>query len=75
MSSRPYAYAVALHSGGRHEEAMPVLKDTLRNLRTIAIFQALASFSWMAGDAVAALGYAERLATMAPSGQDVAARI
>lgn len=48
-----YVYAVALHSGGRHEEATTVFNETLCN--RLATFQAFASFSRMAGDAVAAL--------------------
>lgn len=65
-----YVYAVALHSGGRREEAMSVLKKALRDhSNNRDILQALVSFNRMAGDAAAALEYAEQLATLGPSDQ------
>ncbi|RTM13418.1 MAG: tetratricopeptide repeat protein [Bradyrhizobiaceae bacterium] len=67
-----YVYAVALHSGGRYEEAMTVLKDVLRDHpNDREVLQALVSFSRMAGDTAAALGYAEQLATAGPPDQDL----
>ena len=63
-----YVYAIALHSGGTRDEALAVLKDALRNHPSDRdILQALVSYSRIAGDAAAALGYAERLATVAPN--------
>ncbi len=65
-----YVYAVALHSGGRRDEAMTVLREALRNHpNNREILQALISFSRMAGNAVAALGYAEQLAIVEPGDQ------
>ena len=61
-----YVYAVALHSSGGRDEAMTMLKDTLkRHPGDRGILQALVSFSRMAGDATAALRYAEQLAVIA----------
>jgi predicted CXXCH cytochrome family protein len=61
-----YVYAVALHSSGGRDEAMTMLKDTLkRHPGDREILQALVSFSRMAGDATAALRYAEQLAVIA----------
>ncbi|MBC7576365.1 tetratricopeptide repeat protein [Tardiphaga sp. vice278] len=68
-----YVYAVALHSAGRYEEAMTVLKEALRNHPTDReVLQALVSFSRNAGDAAAALGYAEQLATVGPPDPNLA---
>ena len=62
-----YVYAVALHSGDRREEAMTVLKQALRDRpNDREILQALVSFTRMAGDATAALGYAEQLYVLLP---------
>jgi predicted CXXCH cytochrome family protein len=62
-----YVYAVALHSGGRGGEAMKILKDALtRHPADREILLALVSFSRMAGDTLAALGYAEQLLLTAP---------
>lgn len=71
-----YVYAVALHSGGRRTEAIAVLQQALQSHpNSREILQALVSFSRVAGDAAAALGYAEKLATIAPPDQDLAALI
>jgi tetratricopeptide (TPR) repeat protein len=71
-----YVYAVALHSGGRHEEAISVLKQALRDHPANRdILQGLVSFNRMAGDAVAALAYAERLASLGPPDQGLTALI
>jgi predicted CXXCH cytochrome family protein len=62
-----YVYAVALHSGDRREEAMVVLKEALKSHpNDRSILSALVSFNRAAGDASAALGYAERLAVITP---------
>ncbi len=59
--------AVALHSTGRGEEAMRVLKEILvRHPGDHDTLLALVSFSRDAGDVAAALGYAEQLARVAP---------
>ncbi|XUM19962.1 tetratricopeptide repeat protein [Bradyrhizobium oligotrophicum S58] len=71
-----YVYAVALHSGGRYAEAMTVLKQALRDHPNDRdMLQALIAFSRMAGDAAAALGYAERLAAIGPPDQGLVALI
>ncbi len=63
-----YVYGVALHSGGRGAEAMTILKDALtRHPADREILLALVSFSRMAGDTSAALGYAEQLLVTAPN--------
>jgi predicted CXXCH cytochrome family protein len=71
-----YVYAVALYSDGRHEQAMAVLKEALRNHSNDRdILQALVSFSREAGNTQAALDYAERLSTVSPPHQGLAALI
>lgn len=71
-----YVYAVALHSAGRAGEAMTVLTKGLedhpgqRDMLSAALL-----FSREAGNAVAALGYAERLATITPDDRSLAALI
>ena len=68
-----YVYAVALHSGGRREEAMAVLKEALKSHpNDREILQALVSFSRIAGDATAALHYAEQLAIVEPGDHSLA---
>ena len=62
-----YVLAVALHSSGQRNEAMTVLKNALRSHPgNRDILAALISFSRLAGDLTAALGYAERLAIVRP---------
>ncbi|MGO3932231.1 tetratricopeptide repeat protein [Rhodopseudomonas pseudopalustris] len=69
----PYVYAVALHSSGRRAEAMTVLKGALRtHPNNPEILRALVSFTQMAGDAPAALGYAEQLAIVTPDDKELA---
>jgi predicted CXXCH cytochrome family protein len=71
-----YVYAVALHSAGQRDEAVTVLNEALKtHPRNREILQALISFSRMAGDAEATLGYAERLAATAPDDHGLAALI
>lgn len=71
-----YVYAVALHSSGRRDEAMTVLKEALRShARDRDILSALVAFSRTAGDAKAALGYAEQLAVITPDDRNLAALI
>jgi predicted CXXCH cytochrome family protein len=71
-----YVYAVALHSAGKRDEAITVLKEGLKSHRSNReILQALVSFSRMAGDATGALGYAEQLAVIMPDDPQLAALI
>jgi predicted CXXCH cytochrome family protein len=71
-----YVYAVALHSAGQRDEAMTVLKEGLKSHpNDRETLQALISFSRMAGDAEAALGYAERLAVIVPADRGLAGLI
>ncbi len=71
-----YVYAVALHSAGRVEEAMTVLKAGLaRHPADRDILLALVTFSRAAGDADTALDYAERLARIVPDDRSVAGLI
>jgi cytochrome c-type biogenesis protein CcmH/NrfG len=71
-----YVYAVALHSGGRRVEAITVLKEALKSHPgDREILQMLISFSREAGDATAALTYAEQLAVLMPDDQRLVALI
>jgi Flp pilus assembly protein TadD len=71
-----YVYAVALHSAGRSDEAMTILKDGLaKHPEDRAILQALMSFSRDAGDIRSALEYAEQLARIVPHDQQLARAI
>ena len=71
-----YVYAVALHSSGRGDEAMKVLKEALNDHpNDREVLSALISFNRLAGDAKAALGYAERLAVVTPEDRNLAALI
>ena len=71
-----YVYAVALHSAGQRDEAMTVLKEASKSHPSNReILQALVSFSRLAGDAEAALNYAERLAIIVPDDQGLAVLI
>ncbi|WP_181770215.1 tetratricopeptide repeat protein [Bradyrhizobium sp. UNPF46] len=71
-----YVYAVALHSGGRADEAMKVLNEALKSHRNNRdVLSALVSFSRAAGDAKAALGYAEMLGVITPEDRTLAALI
>ena len=62
-----YVYAVALHSGGRAEQAMTVLKEALKSHpNDRSILSALVAFNRTDGNAAAALTYAQRLAVITP---------
>jgi predicted CXXCH cytochrome family protein len=68
-----YVYAVALHTAGRADEAMTVLKDNLaRHPDDRDTLLALVSYDRDAGNIGAALGYAERLVRNAPNDQSLA---
>jgi predicted CXXCH cytochrome family protein len=63
-----YVYAVALHSAGRVDDAMTILKEGLTaNQNDRDTLVALVTFSRAAGDTNAALTYAERLAVVTPN--------
>lgn len=71
-----YVLAVALNSSGQRDEAITVLKETLKSHSgNRDILLALISFSRLAGDATAALGYAEQLAAITPDDRNLAALI
>lgn len=71
-----YVYAVALHSGGRPNEAIALLKLALQSHPANPdILTALISFSRLAGDTPAALGYAEQLSAITPEDRGLAALI
>jgi predicted CXXCH cytochrome family protein len=71
-----YIYAVALNSGGRRDGAITVLQRALeRHPRNREILLALVSFTRTAGDATAALGYAEQLAAISPGDRNVTALV
>ena len=71
-----YVYAVALHSGGQRDQAMTVLKEALQSHPgNPEILSALVSFSRLAGDLTAALGYAEQLAAITPDDRNLAGLI
>jgi Flp pilus assembly protein TadD len=71
-----YVYAVALHSAGRVAEAMTTLKETVaRHPDDRDGLMALVAFSRDAGDAGAALEYAELLARISPQDSGLAALI
>ena len=62
-----YIYGVALHSAGRQQEAIAYLKDSLAaHPENRDIIMAIVSFSREAGDASAALQYAQQAARIAP---------
>lgn len=62
-----YVYAVALQSAGQRDEALAVLKSSVqRHPNDRETLSALISLSREAGDATAALNYAERLGQLSP---------
>jgi tetratricopeptide (TPR) repeat protein len=65
-----YIYGVALHSTGRHQEAITYLENSLtRHPENRDIGMAIVSFSREAGDAATALQYAEQAYKIAPDDQ------
>jgi predicted CXXCH cytochrome family protein len=65
-----YVYAVALHSAGRVQDALTVLKSNFaRHPNDRDTLLALISFSRDSGDAKSALDYAQRLAQIVPADQ------
>ena len=68
-----YVYAVALHSSGRIDESMKVLKENLaRHPDDRDTLLALITFNRDAGEIGTALEYAEQLSRIAPNDQDIA---
>ena len=62
-----YVHAVALHSMGRRDDAIKALQHVLsRHPGDRETLAALVSFEQEAGDAAAALSYAERLFAIMP---------
>ncbi len=67
-----YVYAVALHSSGRVDDSMKVLKDTLvRHPNDRETLLALVTFNRDSGDIGAALEYAEQLSRITPNDPDL----
>jgi predicted CXXCH cytochrome family protein len=67
-----YVYAVALHSSGRIDESMNVLKENLaRHPDDRETLLALVTFNRDAGDIGAALEYAEQLSRVTPNDRDL----
>ncbi len=67
-----YVYAVALHTSGRVDEAIGILKENLaRHPDDRDTLLALATFNRDSGDFVSALQYAEQLARAAPNDRGV----
>ncbi|WP_084803907.1 multiheme c-type cytochrome [Bradyrhizobium sp. NAS80.1] len=68
-----YVYGVALHSSGRTDESMTVLKENLsRHPGDRESLLALVAYSRDSGDIGTALEYAEQLSRIAPNDQDIA---
>ncbi len=67
-----YVYAVALHTAGRTDEAMKVLKESLaRHPNDRDTLLALVTFNRDGGDIGAALNYAEQLTRLAPNDREL----
>jgi predicted Zn-dependent protease len=68
-----YVYAVALHSSGRVDESIKVLKDNLsRHTDDRETLLALVTFNRDAGETGTALDYAEQLSRIVPNDRDIA---
>ena len=68
-----YVYAVALHTSGRVDESMKVLKQNLtRHPNDRDTLLALVTFNRDSGDIVSALQYAEQLTRVAPNDRSLA---
>jgi predicted CXXCH cytochrome family protein len=71
-----YVYGVALHDAGHGDEATRVLTDALpRAPYDVSLLSALVTFERDAGQRDAALGYARRLAAVAPDDASVRALV
>jgi predicted CXXCH cytochrome family protein len=71
-----YVYAIGLNSAGRRDDALGVLKNSLRAHPTnLELLSAALNFSREKGDIVAALEYAERMARLLPGDSQLAALV
>jgi tetratricopeptide (TPR) repeat protein len=69
-----YVYAVGLHSAGRNDEAMDVLKRALdQHPNDRDVLLALVTFNRDAGNLAAAITYAEKAVELAPDDRELAA--
>lgn len=67
-----YVYAVGLHSAGRRDDALAVLKESLRRHPNDGeALSAAITFSREKGDSAAALEYAERLSRLMPDNREL----
>jgi Flp pilus assembly protein TadD len=67
-----YVYAVALHTAGRTDESMKVLKESLtRHPDDRDTLLALVTFNRDGGDIGAAIKYAEQLTRLAPNDREL----
>ncbi|HYZ47666.1 MAG TPA: tetratricopeptide repeat protein [Sphingomonas sp.] len=67
-----YVYAAGLHSAGRRDDALAVLKESLRrHPNDRGALSAAITFSREKGDAAAALEYAERLSRLMPDNREL----
>jgi Flp pilus assembly protein TadD len=67
-----YVYAVALHSSGRVDESMKIMKENLaRHPDDRNTLLALATFNRDSGDIGVALEYAEQLSRITPNDRDL----
>jgi Flp pilus assembly protein TadD len=63
-----YVYAIALKSAGQRDDALAVLKESLRaHPNNLELLSAAINFSREKGDVVTALEYAQRLARLMPN--------
>ncbi|MGE0286818.1 MAG: tetratricopeptide repeat protein [Bradyrhizobium sp.] len=68
-----YVYAVGLNSAGRRDDALGVLKESLRrHPNNLDLLSAAVNFSREKGDDVSTLEYAERLARLVPDNSGLA---
>jgi Flp pilus assembly protein TadD len=62
-----YVYAIGLASAGRRDEALAVVKESLRgHPNDLDLLSAAVNFNREQGDAAAALPYAERMVRLRP---------
>jgi Flp pilus assembly protein TadD len=76
QSRYAYVYAIGVHSAGRVDDAISVLKDNLNKHPTDRdSLTALVSFHRETGNIASALDYATRLARIAPNDRQIAALV
>lgn len=67
-----YVYAIGLHSAGRRDDALAVLKNSLHlHPNDRETLSAALSLSREKGDSISALDYAERLSRLMPGNQEI----